>query len=129
MKLVLRNIYNNIEELSNLDLQYKVWIKAEIPNYVSSYIELINRFDDNDYEGFITKDIKEFDLKEEFIHKLVEVHTLLENYNGIDKTHLEIINDQAWRAISDVAKEVKALWEDSVLYERMAKLDENNMLS
>ena len=130
MKLVLRNIYNNIEELSDLDLQYKVWIKAEVPNYVSSYTELrCSLFDSSDYKGFIERDIKAYDLKEEFVNKLIELYPILKNYDDKDKTELEIINDPAWKSISELAKEIKALWEDSMLYDRMAKLDENNMLS
>lgn len=129
-EFVLRNIYNNIEELSDPDLQYKVWIKAEIPDHISSYTELrCSLFDSNDYEGFITRDVKEFDLKEEFIHKLIELNVVLKGYEDKGKTELEIINDPVWRDISKVAKEVKTLWEKSTLYDRMAKLDDNNLLS
>ena len=39
----------------------------------------------------------------------------------IHKTQLEIINDPAWKVISEVAKEAKALWEDSIFYELMDK--------
>ncbi len=121
MKFVLQNIYNNIKELSDRDLQYKVWIKAEIPNYVSSYEELMNQLlDDNDFEGVITNHIREYKLKEEFKDKMFELNTLLNNYDDTNKTQLEIIKDPAWIIITELAREVKMMWKNSLLYTAMA---------
>jgi hypothetical protein len=109
--LIIENIYNKIKELSDRELQKKLWLNEHNDTgLISSYIELMNGlFDDYDFNGFVNKTAREYGLSDTTILELNELRIMLNNYQE-KETDKEIINDPKWEKIVIQAKNVLKLW-------------------
>ena len=68
---ILQNIYNEILEISNKDIQEESWL-GKNPNKSSSYAEVMCRlFDDNNFTYFINTDAMDVGFSLETLQKLV----------------------------------------------------------
>ena len=111
----VENIYNLINDYSNLERQKKEWLGL-VPNIVSSYDEMIMMlFDDNDFDDFILQWEKNgFDnrtLKEMILFKdmLMAYNSQFSHQNNkyFDKA---ILKDPNWAEVTDQAKKVIDVW-------------------
>ena len=107
MDIIIKNIYNDIIELSDLCLQKKLWLnKNNNTGQISSYVELMCRlFDDNNFDDFIDNKTHEMNFDKEVIYELKNLRTLLNNYSE-KFTDAEIIKDPKWENISLQAKKI-----------------------
>ncbi|OJW35412.1 MAG: hypothetical protein BGO54_02275 [Sphingobacteriales bacterium 46-32] len=112
-KTVLRNIYNHLTELSSTELQISYWIKGD-KGKISSFIELINSLEDDDFNLFVDKEASEMNLSAEFARELKILRGLLNNYDESNKTRIEIINDPKWKEIGKHAQHVLIYWRNEI---------------
>lgn len=113
-KDVLNNIYNDLLELSDRDVQNVDWLTGA-NGKASSYIELMCRlFDDNDFDSFVEREIYELKTSDEFIKKVQDLRNSLNAYDGDDKSSIEIIDDPNWHKIIDKAKAVVSIWKTEI---------------
>lgn len=109
MERVIENIYNDLLELSNIEMQYDYWLGRN-PNHVSSYVELMNRlFDDNDIERFADAVAEKRGFSAEFISELKVLIDLLNKYEEKD-TDRQILQDPKWESVVAQAKIVLTEW-------------------
>jgi hypothetical protein len=109
-KPVLKNIYNDILELSSRDLQISYWLKGD-QGKISGYVELMNSlFDDSDFDLFVDKEILDLKLSDNFIQEIQKLRDLLNLYNDKGKSQEEIIYDIEWQKITAQAQKVIYLW-------------------
>jgi hypothetical protein len=105
----LKNIYLNILEISEVELQKKYWLSGD-PNHISSYYEVMCRlFDDNDFDGFIEEKTKQYKTPLTVIDELERLRVLLNEYEEKD-TDEEIINDPEWHKVALQAKKIIKIW-------------------
>ena len=72
---VICDIYERIQEASDKKLQMRGWIEGSIPNYFSSYSELIcSLFDDRNFDFFVDNDVARLKFGEELIQELQIFH-------------------------------------------------------
>jgi len=111
MDVVIRNIYNDIQELSDLGLQRKLWLNQNNDTgLISSYIELMCRlFDDDEFDFFIDTMAPNYGLSNDLIKDLDRLRNMLRKYDE-KETDEEIIIDPDWRIIVDQAKCVILKW-------------------
>lgn len=109
LSIVVNNIYNDIKEISDIEMQKECWL-GKNESYISSYDEVMCRlFDDNDFDSFIDKTSKKICFSKEIITELAKLRILLNSY--IEKeTDEEIISDIEWHKITDQAKKIIELW-------------------
>ncbi len=111
MSEIISYIYSRIIELSDLDLQKKLWLNENNDTgLTSSYVEVMcSLFDDFNFEDFIKKTAKEAGFSTLTINELESLRELLNNYNEKDSDE-EIINDPKWKKIVEQAKIVVKVW-------------------
>lgn len=111
MDIIAKNIYKDITELSDLDLQRKLWLNQNNnTGQISSYVELMCRlFDDNGFDDFIEVTASTIGMSSELIFELNRLRVLLNNYKE-SKLDSEIINDPEWQMIVKQAKRVLLEW-------------------
>ena len=111
----IQNIYENLLELSDLNLQKEIWLTIEnTKGLVSSYAELMNRlFDDDSFDLFIDKRALELGMGSNLIAQLNHLRYLLNHYNE-KTTDAEIINDQNWIHISTHASLILEIWNNDI---------------
>ena len=112
IKIVERNIFLNVLELSDIEFQKKAWF-GQYKNYVSSYSELMCQlFDDNMYgELFIKQYAESLGYSLSFVKKLQTLSLKLKNFNKDELlSDIEIINDPSWHEISKIAKVIIQEW-------------------
>jgi hypothetical protein len=98
-----RLIFNDLKELSDKDLQVRIWVKGDV-EYVSSYEELMcSLFDDNHFDDYLDVYWKALDIKNQTKRKLHLLRNMLNKYSKGDKSELEIINDPKWNEIVELA--------------------------
>jgi hypothetical protein len=96
-------IFNDLKELSDKDLQVRVWIKGDT-EYVSSYEELMcSLFDDNYFDDYLDVYWKDLDINDQTKSKLHLLRNMLNEYSKGDKSELEMINDPKWNEIIELA--------------------------
>ena len=111
MKKVLEDIFNDILEISDINMQKKMWLNENNDTgLISSYVELMNRlFDDNNFSYVIENEAIALDLEPELIFALKTLRNALDGY--VDKeTDQEIITDPKWIEISEQAKSIIKMW-------------------
>lgn len=111
----IQNIYENLLELSNINLQKEIWLNIEnTKGLVSSYAELMNRlYDDDSFDLFIDKRALELGIGSNLIAQLNHLRSLLNHYNE-KTTDAEIINDQNWIHISNQASLIVEIWNNDI---------------
>ncbi|MCC6837193.1 MAG: hypothetical protein IT234_01530 [Bacteroidia bacterium] len=111
MKKEIDNIYYNFVELSDVDLQKKLWLNEQNnSNQISSFTELYCRlFDDNDFDGFIISAKLNNVFSKNLLEQIIHLREMLNNYNE-KETDREIINDPEWSKIVTHAKLVIENW-------------------
>lgn len=112
MGKIIEYIYNKIIELSDLDLQRKLWLNENNnTGLISSYAELMSSlFDDFNFDDFIDRTSSEIGLSDDTIIELNKLRELLNNYNDKESGE-EIINDPEWEKIVEQAKVVIEKWD------------------
>ncbi|MGN6249167.1 MAG: hypothetical protein ACTHNG_12505 [Ginsengibacter sp.] len=111
MDITTRQIYNDSIELSDLDLQRKLWLNENNDTgLISSYVEVMCRlFDDNKLDDFIDKTASKIDFSNSTIFQLNKLRELLNDYNEKD-TDEKIIADPEWKKVVEQAKKVIREW-------------------
>lgn len=107
---VLNNIYNDLLELSSVDIQKEKWILGTGTG-ISSYVELMNRlYDDDDFEKFLQEEIMLMGVSEAFISCLKDLSMMLNSYIDKGQSKEQIIEDEDWIKITEKAKEALSFW-------------------
>jgi len=110
-EIVMRNIYNDIKEISSRYLQEESWLGND-PNKCSSYTEVMCRlFDDNRVEDFLKSTVLEIGFSQELILVFNKLVIKLNNYSELQPDS-EIINDPRWEEIRKIAEKVIVLWDN-----------------
>lgn len=108
-----KNLYGAINDISSLQTQKELWLGGN-PNYISSYVEVINTlYDDFDFERFIGVKWNNFGLSTELHDLLNELDNMLNLYvNKVDVglSDSEILHDSKWISITKKAQEVINQW-------------------
>jgi hypothetical protein len=109
----IENIYEDLIELSDLNLQKKLWLnEGNDTGLISSYTELMNRlFDDDNFDLFIDKGARALGIAPNLILQLDQLRSLLNLYEGA-KTDSEIIIDPQWSLISNHASSTVKKWNE-----------------
>jgi hypothetical protein len=112
MDRITKNIHDDVNELSNLNLQRKLWLNENNnTGLISSYVEVMCRlFDDNGMDNFIDEDSTTYNLDTSIIKELKTLRTLILDYDETHKTDCEIINDPEWQKISKQSQIVISYW-------------------
>jgi oligoribonuclease NrnB/cAMP/cGMP phosphodiesterase (DHH superfamily) len=111
MKKILKEIFNDILEISDINMQRKLWLNENNnTGLISSYIELMSRlFDDNNFSYIIDNEVIDLGLKPELILSLKKLRDDLDGY--VEKeTDAEIVTDPKWIEISKQAESVIKIW-------------------
>ncbi|MGQ7855234.1 hypothetical protein ACUN24_13450 [Pedobacter sp. WC2501] len=111
MKKVLEDIFNDILEISDINMQKKMWLNENNDTgLISSYVELMNRlFDDNNFNYLIENEAIALGLEPKLIFALKMLKDALDSY--VEKeTDQEIITDPKWIEISKQAKSIIKMW-------------------
>lgn len=109
MDQVATNIFNKIVELSDVELQKKMWLNENNDTgKISSYIEVMcSLFDDNAFDDFVSTNRKE--VPSNVMLELRLLKDLLNSYNE-KESDKDIINDEGWLKIVNQAKKVLKDW-------------------
>lgn len=108
-KIWKQNIYNSVKDISDYELQKLSWT-GNLPNVVSSFVEVVNTLHDFEFESFI--DYLHFNnYDKEMIYKMQEFSVLLNKYDSQKKSHLEILADDNWIVIVNKAKDIVNHWD------------------
>lgn len=101
------DIKNRIKEISDLDLQRKLWLnKNNDTGLISSYTELMNSlFDDLMFDDFVDNTIIRENWNLAFVEKMNQLRSYLNDYQEKQNDE-EIIKDPEWIKISQFAKEI-----------------------
>lgn len=112
MDKIVKNIYDDIVELSDLSLQKKLWLNENNDTgLISSYTEVMCRlFDDNDFDDFVRRTARKIGLPVALIFELNILSTLLNDYNE-KKSDAKIIMDPKWNQIVEQAQKVIKKWD------------------
>ncbi len=109
MNIYVENIYNDIEELADLEMQRVIWLGKD-PTRCSSYIEIMCRlYDDDKFTDFLAAPEPYLKSNDPAVIELLKLDQMLHQYKEKD-TDEEIINDPEWVLISKQAKLVLELW-------------------
>jgi hypothetical protein len=110
----IENIYEDLLELSDLNLQKKLWLNNDNDTgHISSYMELMNRlFDDDNFDLFIDKGAGELGFEPNLILKLDQLRSLLNSYEEGTKTDSDIVIDPQWSLISNHASLAVKAWNE-----------------
>jgi hypothetical protein len=108
------NIYEDLIELSDLNLQKKLWLnEGNDTGLSSSYAELMNRlFDDDNFDLFIDKGARGLGIAPTLILELNQLRSLLNSYEEGTKTDYEILIDPQWSLISNHASLAVKIWNE-----------------
>jgi hypothetical protein len=111
MEQIIKNIYNDILEMSDLELQKKLWLNENNDTGLnSSYTELMCRlFDDNNIEDIIHKVALENGFTLKVISEFKLLIRLLNSYEE-KQSDKEILKDPEWHNIIKQAKVVLEVW-------------------
>lgn len=111
MDKYIKNIYDKILEISDLELQKKLWLNINNDTgMISSYIELMcTLFDDYDFDYFIEEVAIKEKLSSNTVFELKILRKMLNEYTEKDNDE-EIINDVKWNTIVSQAKKVIQIW-------------------
>lgn len=109
---VVKNIYNKIVELSDADLQTKLWLNMNNDTgLISSYAEVMSTlFDDFSFDDFVDNTASKMGLSRSVVLELLKLRDLLNGYNEKESDE-EIINDIEWEKVVEQAKKVIEKWE------------------
>lgn len=112
MDKIIENIYRMVIELSDLNLQRKLWLNENNDTgLISSYIELMcSLFDDFSFDDFIDNRASKIGLSNSVIFELNKLRELLNNYTEKDLDE-EIIDDPEWGNVVEQAKTVIREWD------------------
>lgn len=113
MKYVLKEIRFRIIEISDPELQKKLWLNENNDTGLeSSYDELIcTLFDDFNFKKFVKYYAKEYGLKDDVISELKILMGMLNNYKE-KNSHIDIIEDEEWRKVSLQAQKIVKMWKE-----------------
>ena len=101
----LKRIIFEVREISDLNLQHRVWVMGEGDNYISSYDEMMCMLFDSDcFDDFLSEADGVIDSI--LLTKLNCLKEALNGYDNKDKTDAQIIIDTNWIKISILAKEI-----------------------
>ena len=108
--IVIKNIYRDILEISDIQRQKSYWLGGDKEN-TSSYVEVMCRlFDDSDFVNFIDNQSFEIGLSKALISQLKILKKMLMAYQE-KKTDTDIIQDPEWLKVVDEAKVVIEYWQ------------------
>lgn len=111
MEEQIKNIYRCIKELSDLNLQKKLWLNENNDTgLISSYSELLSSlYDDFDFDDFVDIDAEKVGLSDKVILEMKKLRILLDNY--VEKENDEdIIRDINWHKVTKQAEKVIKIW-------------------
>ncbi|MDD2576668.1 MAG: hypothetical protein PHV76_04110 [Bacteroidales bacterium] len=110
--LEIEQIYDRIVEISDVQLQRKLWLNENNDlDIMSSYVELMcSLFDDFHFDDFIDETALKIGLSNSTILELNKLRDMLNNYNEGNKSYEEIINDTEWLKVVEQAQEVLKIW-------------------
>ena len=112
-KNVLKNIFIDIKELSDIDFQKKCW-NNEVKNYISTYIDLrMSFFEANDIDSFVEYEALQCGFSVLLISQMDKLRSKFHSYKRKESDIL-IFDDPEWISISDLAKEIVILWEKEI---------------
>jgi GDP-D-mannose dehydratase len=108
---ILKEIHSCIIEISDLQLQRKIWLNENNDTgLVSSYVELMCMlFDNFEFRKFVNYRAKEYGISDDVIIELKKLKVMLDNYKE-KATYIEIIEDEEWNLISLQAKIIVNKW-------------------
>jgi len=111
INLTTEQIYDKIVEISDVQLQRKLWLNQNNDlGLISSYVELMcTLFDDLFFDNFVDKTASEIGLSNSIIVELNKLRSYLNNYDE-KYSDEEIINDSEWLKVVEQAKEVLKKW-------------------
>ncbi|MPL73358.1 hypothetical protein SDC9_19157 [bioreactor metagenome] len=112
IELETEHIYDKIVEISDIQLQRKLWLNQNNDlGLISSFVELMcSLFDDFHFDDFIDKTASEIGLSNSIIVELNKLRSYLNNYDEKKYSDEEIINDSEWLKVVEQAKEVLKIW-------------------
>ncbi len=111
MNHVLEEIYSRIVEISDKDIQRKMWLNENNDiGLISSFDELMcSLFDDFDFDKFVDYRAKELGILDSVILELKILRDMLNNYQE-KESHIEIIEDEEWENVSLQARKIVKIW-------------------
>lgn len=113
---VIDEIFLNIKELSDINFQYRVWIKYEVENYVSCFADLSDALvQDLGTKELVKANPEDYGITLEFQKELALMLFELAAYDSRKKTDIEIIRDPKWIQVTNQAKVV---WD---MYQKLKK--------
>ena len=97
MEEQIKNIYRCIKELSDLNLQKKLWLNENNDTgLISSYSELLSSlYDDFDFDDFVDIDAEKVGLLDNYVEK---------------ENDEDIIRDINWHKVTKQAEKVIKIW-------------------
>ncbi len=112
IELETEHIYDKIVEISDIQLQRKLWLNQNNDlGLISSYVELMcTLFDDLFFDDFIDETALKIGLSNSTILELNKLRDMLNNYNEGNKSYEEIINDTEWLKVVEQARGVLKIW-------------------
>lgn len=109
---MIENIYKKLIELSDIELQRKLWLNEHNDTgEISSYVELMNSlFDDYSFDSFVEMNASKAGMSRTVVAELEKLRSILNNYKEME-TDEGILNDAGWLEIVNQAKGVIDKWD------------------
>ncbi len=110
----IKNIYDNILEISDVDFQKRAWLNNS-KSECSSFTEVMCRlFDDDEFDRFIDVEINTLQFNSELVSQIKILRNMLNDYKE-KSSDFEIIEDPDWQCITIQAKDIITLWNEMKL--------------
>ena len=111
----LENIYHEIAELSDSEMQRRLWLGKD-SKYISSYDELLcSLFDDFNFDLFIDNELPKIEgLTPSFIQSIRKLREMFNEYDRKNLNDEQIIEDPEWLKVVEQAKMVEKQWNENI---------------
>jgi hypothetical protein len=127
-KIVFKDIYNDIVELADINMQKKIWRNIDNDTgYISSFTEIYCRlFDEFSVESVIENVMSKMDVNPVFLFNMRKLVQMLNDYQEpenyiITQNDIHILEDLSWHIIIEQAKIVLNLWNNDVVMTEVIK--------
>lgn len=121
-KFQYKNIEDNLKELSDIELQNKLWLNSSnATGKISSYDELYCRlYDDNLIENFIENVLINIEINPKLFFEIKKLIQLLNDFKEPElylryKDDIYILEDPNWHKIVEQSKFVLCLWKKEII--------------
>ena len=110
--MVIREYYDSIKTVADIDFQWRIWIEASVPNFVSTLEDTRREILDECFTYFIYHDVKDLQFSEDLIEGLLLFRHMISKlpYYGFENER-DILQTEQWQTIVDQALKVSLLWE------------------